>query len=162
MTYKASYDNTVKFVTISFTALLTFLVFFELTTLSNIESIFVPVLILCVLLSVLVVSFLISVSSYTIETDNITINKRIGNIVINKSDIQSIKLLSKDDLKWTIRTFGVGGLFGYYGKFSNRKIGSMTWYVTHRNKTILITTTAGKKILISPDEPETFITECNI
>jgi hypothetical protein len=115
-----------------------------------------------VLLSVLVVSFLISVSSYTIETDNITINRRIGNIVINKSDIQSIKLLSKDDLKWTIRTFGVGGLFGYYGKFSNRKIGSMTWYVTHRNKTILITTTAGKKILISPDEPETFITECNI
>ncbi len=60
-------------------------------------------------------------------------------------------------MKWTIRTFGVGGLFGYYGEFVNWKLGNMTWYATRRDKTVLIETVDDKKLIVTPDEPEAFI-----
>jgi hypothetical protein len=72
-------------------------------------------------------------------------------------DIKSIELLDKESLKGTIRTFGVGGLFGYWGKFSNNKIGVMTWYATKRENAVLITTFSNKKVLLTPDNPELFV-----
>ena len=56
-----------------------------------------------------------------------------------------------------IRTFGVGGLFGYYGQFYNSKIGSMTWYATRQNNTVLVRTIDNKNIVLTPDEPEKFV-----
>lgn len=56
----------------------------------------------------------------------------------------------------TIRIFEVGGLFGYFGKFSNKKNGVMTWYCTRRNKLVMVTT-ENEKIILSPDGSEAFI-----
>ncbi|RYY97680.1 MAG: hypothetical protein EOO11_10230 [Chitinophagaceae bacterium] len=47
----------------------------------------------------------------------------------------------------------MGGLFGYYGRFANRALGSMTWYATRRDGGLLIHLGGGKKILITPDDP---------
>ena len=69
--------------------------------------------------------------------------------------------LTKKKLSWAVRIFGVSGLFGYWGKFSNTKLGSMTWYSTRRNNAVLITTIYNKKIVLTPNEPEKFVTEFN-
>ncbi len=65
--------------------------------------------------------------------------------------------VDKDKMGWAIRIFGVGGLFGYFGKFANKEMGNMTWYATRRDKTVLVTTTGNKKIIVTPDEPEAFV-----
>lgn len=52
----------------------------------------------------------------------------------------------------SIRLFGVGGLFGYYGKYYNFKMGHMTLYTTQKRNRILMTMITGKKIIISPDD----------
>jgi hypothetical protein len=57
----------------------------------------------------------------------------------------------------SIRTFGIGGVFGYIGKFKNSILNNYTAYVTHRKKTVLIVTDNDEKILISPDDPKEFI-----
>ena len=56
----------------------------------------------------------------------------------------------------SVRTFGIGGLFGYVGYFRNIILKSYKAYVTHREKTVVLTTEEGQ-ILISPDDPEAFI-----
>ena len=78
---------------------------------------------------------------------------------MDKSEVFNVVLLTNEDLKWTIRTFGVGGLFGYFGKFRNSKIGTMTWYATMRNQAILINLKDGQRIVITPDNPESLIVE---
>lgn len=52
----------------------------------------------------------------------------------------------------TIRTFGVGGLLGYFGKFYTPQIGHMTFYATQRTNRILIVDKQGKKFLLTPDD----------
>ncbi len=68
-------------------------------------------------------------------------------------------MLDKEKIGWAIRTFGVGSLFGYYGKFANTKLGSMTWYATRKDKTVLVRTIDNKKIILTPDEPEKFVAD---
>lgn len=57
----------------------------------------------------------------------------------------------------SIRIFGIGGIFGYIGKFKNSILNNYTAYVTHRKKTVLVVTDNDEKILISPDDPMEFI-----
>jgi len=67
--------------------------------------------------------------------------------------------LESGKLTYSVRTFGVGGLFGYFGKFWNKEYGNMTWYATRRDKAIMIITKENKKIILTPDEVEKFINE---
>ncbi len=64
--------------------------------------------------------------------------------------------VDNEKMKWTIRKIGVGGLFGYYGKFVKRSFGSMTFYATRRNNYVLVTMTDDRKIIITPDDPDEF------
>ncbi|KLT63755.1 PH domain-containing protein [Pedobacter sp. BMA] len=97
-------------------------------------------------------SYLYSTRKYSVTGDTLVIHRLIGNRVIKLADITEIRFIDSTDFSGTIRTFGNGGLFGYYGKFYNTKIGSMTWYVTQKKNRILLRTLQGDKIIISPDD----------
>ena len=56
----------------------------------------------------------------------------------------------------SVRTFGIGGLFGYVGYFRNSILKNYKAYVTHRDKTVVLTT-EEEEIVISPDDPEVFV-----
>lgn len=148
MISKASLDKTAiiitNLVTLLFGALIVFNYILPLAILLLI------IYLLCMLLKPL---------SYEISEDELVIHRLIKSVRINRSDIESLELKEKSDLKGTIRIFGVGGLFGWYGKFANSQLGNMTWYVTRRDKPVLIIKKDSKKILISPDEAEAFVTE---
>jgi hypothetical protein len=91
-------------------------------------------------------------TSYTIDETHLIINRPASNKKFSLADITEVRLLEKTELKGTLRTFGVGAMFGYYGQFSIPKIGSTTFYATQMRNTILIRLNKGKKILISPDD----------
>jgi hypothetical protein len=38
----------------------------------------------------------------------------------------------------------------------------MTWYATRRNNVVLVTTIHQKKIILTPNEPEKFVTAFNL
>ncbi len=99
---------------------------------------------------------------YVLTEDHIIVQRLIKNLIIKRRDIKTIKEVSEKDMQLTIRTFGVGGLFGYFGKFSNAAIGKMTMYATRRNNAILIETTNNKKLLLTPDNPVGFIDAMNM
>ena len=103
-------------------------------------------------LVVIIGSYLYSTSKYSLTKSELIIHRPIKDRIIGIEDITEIKSIDSGDLAGTIRTFGNGGLFGYYGKYQNPKIGLMIWYVTQRKNRILIQTKQGKKVVISPDD----------
>lgn len=58
----------------------------------------------------------------------------------------------------TLRTFGVGGFFGYYGYFRNAALGGFLAFVTDKDKLVVLHF-ADKVLVVSPKEPERFVRE---
>lgn len=160
MIFKATLDTTAKLVTIAITLLFLgiSLAPYLLDNNTKHESSSVVLLILGLTYGI---SYGLSPKSYEINQSNVIINRPLGNVILNRTQIKEILNLEKGQLSWSIRTFGVGGLFGYFGKFWNKKFGNMTWYATRRDNAIMIITHKNKKIILTPDESEKFVYECS-
>ncbi len=161
MRFKASMDTSTKFITAFVILILFAVITFPFISIPKSIGILSPILTALITIIIFSIPILYKPKSYSIETNQIIIHRWINDIIILKNEITSVELLDKHKLKGSIRTFGVGGLFGYFGKFYNSTIGAMTWYATRRNNYILITTTSNKKIIITPDNPEDFVKEFN-
>lgn len=159
MTYKASLDKIAKGVTIGVTLFFVIPITLSLITIVSDQERLVPILIIIGLLLIYFGAFVFRPVNYQLTDGQLIIHRMSGDVKIERSQIKSLQLLDKEKLKGTIRTFGVGGLFGYYGKFVNSTLGSMTWFATRMDKTILIVTNTNKKIIITPDEREKLIAD---
>jgi len=70
------------------------------------------------------------------------------------SGIREIALLPPGFLRGAIRTFGVGGLFGYYGWFYKK--GAFRLHATRTDRLVEVVA-GGKRVVVSPDEPGRFV-----
>ncbi len=83
----------------------------------------------------------------------------MGKKRINRADIESVHTYSRS--MSNIRTFGSGGLFGYFGRFHNSSHGHYTAYVGDIGQAFYITTKSGKTYLVSCKNREEFIKSIN-
>jgi len=104
------------------------------------------------LLSIVVFVFLFSIKNYAISGNTLIIQRWINKVEIPFTEIKEARILGENEMGMVFRTFGVGGLFGYFGKFSSSKLGSITYYATQNKNKIFIALKSGKKILITPDD----------
>ena len=153
MKYKASWDLT----TIIATAFIIMLgVFFAYDSIPGmpfyITHFVIPWPIGFLLLITIGITYLFAPKYYRIENGNVIIVRPLSNIILPFNEILSAE--ESKDLKFfnTIRTFGSGGLFGYFGKCWNSRIGSFSLYGTQRKNWILITSSKGEKYIITPDD----------
>lgn len=93
-------------------------------------------------------------TGYSVTAEELVVHRPIGKVRIKRSDIQSAEAVDPAEVSGSIRTFGVGGLFGYYGRFANFNLGRMTWYATRRDRTVLVRAAQGRKIVLTPDDRE--------
>ena len=156
MKYKASMDQQTKASTIAVTIIMLlavgscFVIYFDAPHISLLVTAFL-------LTGIYFLIFSARPVYYRVTNESIQIHRLIGTKEIKRIDINSTTLISKDAIAHSYRTFGVGGLFGHFGKFYNAKLGEMQWYLTRRDKPLLIETTKGIKFLLSPDNPEAFL-----
>jgi hypothetical protein len=158
MTYTTSLDKTAKAITIGVTILFALIIAGQYPIIKEAGGV-IPV---CTIVALVFIYFIVFISrpvKYMVTADTLIIQRLITDVKINHNQIKSVTLLQKDALGASIRTFGVGGLFGYYGRFSNLTLGNMTWYATRRDKAVLVMTTNNKKIIVTPDKPEEFVAE---
>jgi len=156
MIFKASLDTMAKVITGVITIIFTFVIIWPFFESRDTDAGYEFYRSAIVLISYLA-AWAYSPRQYAITADALVIFRMAGNVVIPKSTIATAKFLDKG-FPFAIRTFAVDGLFGYFGTFYNPANGKMTCYITNRNKCILVTTDKGKKIVISPDEKESFMT----
>jgi hypothetical protein len=64
--------------------------------------------------------------------------------------------MDRREMWTTVRLFGVGGMFGYYGKFYSFALGNENWYATDMNRAVLLETDTGK-FVVTPDDPKAFL-----
>jgi hypothetical protein len=155
--FNAPLDNLGKVVTVAVTILFSIICLFQLGVFSGTAPELNSIIVVIALLVIYFGVYSFRPVNYLLFDEELIIRRPVSNIVINRIDIVNIRILDPKELDWTFRTWGVGGFFGYYGKFSNTNLGNMTWYVTNRNLPILIETTDNRKIVISPENPTVFL-----
>ena len=156
MIYKTSLDKLAKAVTIGVTILFAVIIVGQFSII-KITGRAIPIYTTVALLLIYFIAFAFSPIHYQLSADKLIIHRFFKDVIIDRTQIKTVELLDKEKISWAIRTFGVGGLFGYYGKFANAKLGSMTWYATRKDRTVLVSTMNNKKIILTPDEPERFV-----
>ncbi len=80
-------------------------------------------------------------------------------ISIPVSGIREVRRVTLSPWK-TVRTFGVGGLFSYSGRFWARDVGKFYGGVTDFGRAVLID--AGERYVISPENPDDFVRDIRV
>lgn len=156
MEFKASNDNLVKIITLLTILIAIFFSFKSVKYLITNENkdtvtLITNISIIIFFILLILLTWMYSPVSYYLNDDYLIINRHFGKVYIKIKDIKNIEKLNDDDVKGTIRYFGVGGLFGYYGKYYIPNYGKVKFYATQNKNRILIETTNNEKILITPD-----------
>jgi hypothetical protein len=173
MRYKASHDKLGIGITIAVTILLTVLFFVILKCFPGDNSeIVIRILVLTFFVLVPVITFLFSPTGYSIDETEIRIIRPLKSISIKYVDIIDVSIPDDKLMKKSVRSGGVGGLFGYYGNFYNKIFGGdMIWYATQLKKFVIIKTKKDKKesvglyskkikvIIVTPDKNPEFVDE---
>lgn len=148
MIYKASRDSFVKIITISALLLFLFIGFntvkIVVDPLSDGFDVVIAAGTLLFFIVVFLGCYLYAPKFYEIDAVNLIIHRPAGVKVIPINEIAELRILSQQEMSGLIRTFGVGGLFGYFGKFYSSKIGHVTLFATQRENRIFIQTISGK------------------
>jgi hypothetical protein len=153
--FSASFDNLVKGITAFVFILFGVIGYLSWNSYRQSEGEFplwVVLLMTSFFLLILGISWALHPTGYSLNPDRLTIHRPFSNIDYHLQEIEKIITPSNEDLRWTMRTFGNGGLFGIYGKFWNKKFGSMTWYATRKSNFILLELTNNRRIVITPDD----------
>lgn len=156
MEFKTSLDKLATVVTAVITILFTAIIVLQLIFLQDFGNTSSIITITTLLISYLI-AFIFRPISYIILDEFLVIHRPLLDIKIALNEIENMVVLDSQELKGTIRTFGVGGLWGYWGSFANSRIGAMKWYATRMSNAVLITTGNNKKIVLTPDHPELFV-----
>jgi hypothetical protein len=106
---------------------------------------------------VVFLSYAYSPRGYEISGGSLTILRLIGNVQIGLDHVHEARTVGFGYLKWRVRIWGTGGLFGYYGLYYTAGLGKCTWYVTDRSKCVVLVT-RDKTVVVSPDDVESFVT----
>lgn len=154
--FSTSLDKRTKIITFALTSLLFVVTLIQSGLLGSQPS--SSAMFTAILLGVIYgITYALSPKQYVLTEQTLVIEKRLGKVSINRAEIENVELLADGALDRSVRTFGVGGLFGYFGKFYNANLGKMTWYATRKNNAVLVNTKNGKKIILTPDEASSFV-----
>jgi hypothetical protein len=143
--FSASYDRTTKIVSILVSA---FLIAIPLASRSLVIG-GLPLL-------VLLISYIYSPRGYVVSSEGLIVKRWVGNILIPLESIQEIRPVSAGELRGSLRLWGSGALFGYYGIFRTPNMGNARWYVTDRGKCVAVRSET-KTYIVSPDDVDGFM-----
>ena len=110
---------------------------------------------------ILFITWLFSVTGFAIENNSLIVSRPLWKttIVIPPG---SIARMEPEVRMGLLRTFGNGGLFGYTGRFRNRKLGFFNAYATNWKHAVSVTS-GGQDfcIVVTPEDVEGFIQSIN-
>ncbi|MBY0503276.1 MAG: PH domain-containing protein [Bryobacteraceae bacterium] len=98
---------------------------------------------------------------YRVDAGGVTILRRAADKPLPLATLRSARLLEPAELgQVTWRWPALGGLFGFYGWFETPALGRHQWYAARDERLVLLQVTQGP-VVLSPDEPESFVREVN-
>jgi hypothetical protein len=109
-----------------------------------------------VLVLILGVTYLVSTREYEIGDGKLVVRKVIG---CKSFELRGTSV-GRDALAFQsmTRVFGNGGFFAFDGLFYSRRIGFVRSYARNREHGVVVVLAGGRKLVLSPDEPDAFVT----
>jgi hypothetical protein len=108
-------------------------------------------------LATLALAALLAPRGYSIEASSLRIERRLGSTAIPFASIRRVEPLPAERLAGAWRVFGTAGLFGYFGRFRSRPLGSFRMYATRSDGYVLVE--ADQPVVLTPDRPTEFVAE---
>ncbi len=108
--------------------------------------------------AILAASWALGPKGFAVERGHVRIDRPLLSIAIPLSEVRSAGRIPDGALRGALRLAGSGGLFGYYGRFWSRRLGSFRTYATRMDGLVQLDTARGRFIL-SPDPPDRFVEE---
>jgi hypothetical protein len=163
MEFSASLDTSAKVITIGVCVLFTGICIWNASAIKKAKgdriNVMVRVAIFLVLAFSVSMGFVFSTKSYETRGKNLIIKNRFNEINYRWSKMMEVREVSESEMVGLSRSFGVGGLFGYYGHYHNSTIGDMTFYATQQKNWVLMHIIDGEAIIVTPDDPKKFVDE---
>jgi cytochrome c biogenesis protein CcdA len=141
--FRAPWGNVLKISTAVFTALIVVIMI-----ISGKLGLFLGALILAI-------GILMIVRGYSVQAGQVIVHGLVWNKVyplIDLCDIESQPFATVG----SIRTFGIGGFFSFWGYYHNPTLGSYLSFVTDAANTVVLKF-ENTRIVLSPDDPVAFV-----
>jgi hypothetical protein len=103
----------------------------------------------------IVIGLVFSVRGYSINGNKLFVH-RLGWVTEFQLTDLIKAAINPNAMRGSIRVFGIGGFFGYTGKFSNNHLGRFRAYVTDNSRCVILRF-KGEILVISPENPEKFL-----
>ena len=108
------------------------------------------VIVTYIIFGIVAIWVLLTMPRYLLLDDkSIVITHPIGQTVILKSDIIEVRAVERSELLGSIRLFGSGGFFGWFGIFRNSKFGTYRLYCGQLENLYIVKTLTRKYIISS-------------
>lgn len=108
-------------------------------------------------LLILAVTALFVVRDYTIEPRELVIRRLLWSTRVSLAGLKTAEFLP-NAMCGSLRLCGNGGMLSITGWYRNRALGNYRAFVTELKNTVVLRI-AGKTIVVSPDQPERFVSE---
>lgn len=113
----------------------------------------VAVIVTYIIFGIVAVWVLLTMPRYLlIDSKSIVITHPIGHTAILKSDIIEIRAIDSNEIRGSLRLFGSGGFFGWFGIFRNSKFGTYQLYCGQLENLYLVKT-SKRNYIISSSKP---------
>ena len=124
MIYKTSLGNWTKGITIIVTVVFAFIIIKQYSIIKDAGKAN-PIYTTVTLLVIYFIAFVFRPVYYKITNDKLIIHRLITDVRIDRQNIRTVELIDKNKISWSLRTFGVGGLFGMCKYPRYRRIGNV-------------------------------------
>jgi hypothetical protein len=94
---------------------------------------------------------------YTVDAVGIVVNRIGPSVCIRHDEIAEIRRVATRDVGFSVRVFGSGGFFGYYGRFWSQRLGPHRMYATNGRDLVCIERVDGGKVVLSPYPADVFV-----
>lgn len=96
-----------------------------------------------------------AVRGYSIHDSKLLIHRLGWSKTFNLAELSSVEA-SPGVTMGSVRTWGIGGLFGYVGYFHNSTLGTYRAYATDRANAVVLDF-EGQKVVVTPEGPAEFV-----
>lgn len=141
--FKAPWETKLKVLTGIFLSVLGFIIIFH-------SNIFSTLFILAIIFGCAA----FTVHGYSVQDGKLLVHRLGWAKEFDLKKLQKIDV-TPDAMIGSVRTWGIGGLFGYIGYFRNSTLGIYRAYATNSKNTVVLEFEKGK-IVVTPDSPKEF------
>jgi hypothetical protein len=103
---------------------------------------------------ILLLTYSFSPQGFSVGPEGVRLHEAGNSVLLPLASLRRARRAEPREL-CGLRTFGSGGLFGFFGWFWSRQFGHYRAFVTNRHRLVLIE--ADRVYLLSPDRPEEFL-----